>query len=246
MESALYVGKVFHVRHIPKKHHFFYNIFLFWLDLDELSELDNQVSGFSTSHFAPARFSRADYLGPEQQSLKQSVLDRMTKLAGKPLDGKVYFLGQVRMFGLYFSPVNFYYLRQQDGQYSHMLAEVSNTPWDERHHYLVDLAEQKDCQKLFHVSPFNPMDMQYQWNIQQPDHILALTLSCKKERRHFDASLKLTKQELNSKSLFRVMMNIPSMTIKTVFGIYWQALKLFIKGVPVYGHSTRKAKDKKC
>jgi DUF1365 family protein len=118
-----------------------------------------------------------------------------------------------------------------------LLAEVSNTPWNDRHCYLVDLAKQEDCEKVFHVSPFNPMDMQYKWEISQPAQSLKLTLSCHKEVKHFAASLNLSKVELNSKSLFNVLLTIPSMTIKTVIGIYWQALKLFIKGVPFYSHS---------
>lgn len=246
MESALYTGKVFHARHVPKKHRFDYNIFLFWLDLDELPDVANKVKGFSVSSFAAAQFRRSDYLGDPNQPLKSSVLAKMTELAGEQLQGKIFLLGQVRVFGLYFSPVNFYYLRNDNDEYTHVLAEVSNTPWNERHCYLVDLKDQKDSEKVFHVSPFNPIDMQYQWNILQPNQKLALSLSCKKETRHFDASLQLSKQELNSKTLFNVMISIPSMTLKTVFGIYWQALKLFVKGVPFYSHPHSKGKENKC
>lgn len=242
MNSALYTGKVFHARHFPKKHAFDYRIFLFWLDLDEIEEVCAQVKGISKNRLSPIRFKRADYLGDEHQDLKTSVLQRMSKLAEKPLTGKVFLLGQLRTFGLYFSPVNFYYLQQSDGHFSHLLAEVSNTPWNQRHHYLVDLSEQNSCEKAFHVSPFNPIDMHYQWNIKQPDSRLALTLSCIKKQKHFEASLQLIRQPLNSKHLFRVLLSIPSMTIKTLVGIYWQALKLFIKGVPFYGHPGNKDK----
>ena len=106
--------------------------------------------------------------------------------------------------------------------------------------------DQKNSEKVFHVSPFNPIDMQYQWNIRQPNQKLALSLSCKKETRHFDASLQLNKQILNSKTLFNVMISIPSMTLKTVFGIYWQAIKLFVKGMPIYSHPQSKGKENKC
>ncbi|GAA0857828.1 hypothetical protein GCM10009114_25080 [Aliiglaciecola litoralis] len=186
------------------------------------------------------RYKRSDYLGDPQKSLQSAVLERMSELADKPLSGRVFMLGQMRMFGLYFSPVNFYYLQQDDGQFSHLLAEVSNTPWNQRHHYLVDLNDQQDCQKAFHVSPFNPMDMQYHWNVRQPGERLALALSCSKGEKHFDARLSLQRKSLNSNSLLRVVMSIPSMTVKTLVGIYWQAFKLFLKGVPVYGHSQNK------
>jgi DUF1365 family protein len=239
MQSAIYKGNVFHSRFVPKKHAFTYQIFLLWLNLDEIDLLDAEVKGFSAKSWAPLRFKRSDYLGDANKSLKQSVLDKMSELAQQPITGNVYLLGQTRTFGMYFSPVNFYYLQQEDGTFSHLLAEVSNTPWNDRHCYLVDLAKQEDCDKVFYVSPFNPMDMQYKWKISQPEQSLKLTLSCHKEVKHFVASLNLSRIELNSKSLFHVLLSIPSMTVKTVFGIYWQALKLFIKGVPFYSHSAQ-------
>lgn len=239
MQSAIYQGKVFHARHYPKKHAFSYNIFLLWLHLDEVVTLEQQVRFFSASAWAPLHFRRSDYLGDATMPLKQAVLAKMSQLAGEPLTGEVYFLGQVRTFGLYFSPVNFYYLRQPDGQYSHTLAEVSNTPWQDRHCYLVDLAHQQDSEKKLHVSPFNPMDMQYKWNIAQPSERLTLSLKCVKQITHLDTSLNLKRSQMNSKSVCNVLLKIPSMTVKTIFGIYWQATKLFIKRVPFYAHPTQ-------
>jgi uncharacterized protein len=236
MESAIYQGQVVHNRLIPKKHHFSYSIFLLWIKLDELADIEKNVSWFSTSKWAPIRFKRTDYLGSPDTPLQQSVLEKMSSLAGTELHGSVFLLSPLRTLGWYFSPVNFYYLQQENGHFSYLLAEVSNTPWNERHCYLVDLNEQQDSQKVFHVSPFNPMDMTYKWKISQPMQQLRLTLSCHQQSKHFVAALDLCKEPLNSSTLKRVVMNIPSMTIKTVVGIYWQALKLFVKRVPFYGH----------
>jgi ABC-type dipeptide/oligopeptide/nickel transport system ATPase subunit len=131
-------------------------------------------------------------------------------------------------------------LQDESGAYTHLLAEVSNTPWNKRHCYLVDLADQQDCQKAFHVSPFNPMDMQYKWHIAQPGEQLRLSLSCHKDIKHFTASLNLSRYELNSSKLGNVVLSIPSMAIKTLWGIYWQAIKLFVKRVPFVSYQTRK------
>lgn len=235
-ESALYDGTVFHRRFKPTQHQFSYSIYMFWLKLDEVSELSSSLSHFSGNGRALAEFRRADYLGDNSLSLEDAVRSRMSELNGTPLDGDVFLLGNIRMLGVYFSPVNFYFLRQADGTFSHMLAEVSNTPWNERHHYLVDLSEQRDTEKAFHVSPFNPMDMHYQWKITQPGDTLSLAMNCIRDDKEFSAGINMKKMSLNSRSLSSVMKRTPSMTIKTVAGIYWQALKLLLKRTPVYSH----------
>lgn len=238
LESGIYTGSVFHQRSVPKLHKFDYKIYLFWLKLSELDSLSQHVSGFSQNKngFSAVNFCRKDYLGKQETALEYSVLSKMNDLSDVDLDGDVFMLGQVRTFGLYFSPVNFYYLRNADGLYTHMLAEVSNTPWNKRHHYLVDLQNQQDCEKAFFVSPFNPMDMQYKWQVQQPGNSLKLHLSCYKDTKHFEAAIDMQLKPLNSATLRASLFSIPSMTIKTVFGIYWQAVKLFFKRVPIYTH----------
>jgi len=245
LESAIYTGSVFHQRSQPKIHKFSYNIYLFWLKLAEVETLSHVIKGFSSEKrgLAVVNFKRSDYLGDDSISLQEAVLKRMNELYEPnnheqlPLSGDVFLLGQVRTFGLYFSPVNFYYLRNEDGKFTHLLAEVSNTPWNQRHHYLVDLATQKDTAKAFHVSPFNPLDMTYKWQVKQPDDKLALHLSCYQQSKHFEAALDMQKKPLTSVNLRKSLMSIPSMTIKTIAGIYWQAIKLFIKRVPIYTHS---------
>ena len=238
MQSGIYTGNVFHKRSVPKVHEFNYRIYLFWLKLKELDTLSASVKGFGVdkSGFSVVNFKREDYLGDRDIDLESAVLTKMNTLSSVTITGDVYMLGQVRTFGLYFSPVNFFYVRNQNGLFTHMLAEVSNTPWNKRHYYLVDLETQDNCDKAFHVSPFNPMDMQYKWKIQQPADTLTLNLSCYKQTKHFEAAINMQKKPLNTASLRQSMLSIPSMTIKTVVGIYWQAIKLFLKRVPIYTH----------
>ncbi|MDF2178209.1 DUF1365 domain-containing protein [Aliiglaciecola sp. CAU 1673] len=241
-EHAIYTGRVWHARHQPTVHRFSYKMSLFWLDLDDLDSLSS-TPGLSAARWAPVQFKRDDYLTNPELPLGQVAIERMSALAGKPLKGKVFLLGQLRLLGVYFSPVNFYYLRQENGHYSHALAEVSNTPWNERHHYLIDLDNPAETEKAFHVSPFNPMQMQYKWRVPQPDDALTLGISCYQGSRHFDALMKLDRQPVNSKTLRRVMLS--TMSIKTVLAIYWQALKLWIKGTPLYTHSPARRSDAK-
>jgi len=227
-----------HRRSQPKMHEFTYHIYLWFLKLSELEELDKKLSLFnvSASGLQPFRFKSNDYIPSEEGDIQSRALKKFNQLSTDELNGEVFLLGQVRTFGMYFSPVNFYFLKQQTGHFSHMLAEVSNTPWHQKHYYIVDLKHQSNTKKAFHVSPFNPMDMIYKWRINEPGPKLDLHLSCYCETKHFEASLDMHKQELSNRFLKRMLLTIPSMTIKTVIGIYWQALKLFLKRIPIYAH----------
>ncbi|RPJ66101.1 DUF1365 domain-containing protein [Alteromonas sediminis] len=242
IESAIYQGKVHHERVHPTQHSFEYALSLFWLKLDELPHLTKSLRHFSISRLSFHRFKLSDYFVHKDLNstcdLIEAIKERMVHLgATSALDGDIFFLGQLRSMGIYFSPVNFYYHRNEESQvFDYMLAEVSNTPWNEKHYYLVDLKQQHDTQKTFHVSPFNPIDMTYKWQVSQPDERLSLALSCYQEHRHFTASIAMKKQPLTDRTLRALTLKMPSTTLFSLIGIYWQALKLFIKRTPVYGH----------
>ena len=237
MESALYSGFVMHKRFLPKAHGFKYPFFMWYLDLDSI---DNQLQlgrWFSTDSWALSRFRRADYLGQPDRPLADCVKDEMSRLTGRQVTGKVFGLLNLRTLGLYFSPVNFYFGFSDNNEPSHLLAEVSNIPWNERHHYAHLLNGSKAelvNKKNFKVSPFNPShDQTYRWQIEAPGDKLCINLGVHDERGHvFDAGLRLQRQPFTSKSARRLLLRTPVMTAYIVAAIYWQALKLFVKGIP--------------
>lgn len=236
MKPALYVGTIAHKRRLPVCHGFQYGLFMWFLNLDELQGLPSLSPWFSTGKWAFSRFYRPDYYGDPAVSLADAIRTRMEQLTGRRVTGQVYGLLNMRTLGLYFSPVNFYYGYDDNGSLTHFLAEVSNIPWNERHqygHYVGDNALTPDNAKQFRVSPFNPVNQHYSWKITAPDENLTVQLGVKDERgRIFQAILNLKRHPLTRRTVTGQLLKKPAMTVYMVAAIYWQAFKLYRKGVP--------------
>ncbi|MRI62244.1 DUF1365 domain-containing protein, partial [Enterococcus faecalis] len=182
MNSCLYHGVLRHRRFRPKAHQFRYSVFMAWLDLDELETLP--AVGVRRNRVAAASFHDADY--PLGTPLKENVLTRLESLTGERPQGRVMLLTQLRYFGFHFNPVNFYYCYDRAETLRWVLAEVRNTPWNERHYYAVNGQDARPTEKAFHVSPFNPMDMVYHWRFNPPDDSLHMHIENHQEAKVFD------------------------------------------------------------
>ncbi|MGF1687306.1 DUF1365 domain-containing protein [Photobacterium japonica] len=246
MNSALFVGSVRHRRFHPVEHQFNYPMFMPFIDLDELDALEQTVTGFGQKWWHFARLDAGDYLRDDQQAttLKQAVINKAARLTGEMVDGRVMMLCQLRYAGLYFSPINLYYLYDQQGEWKTVLVEVSNTPWNGRHYYALPAktawnTPQWRGEKQFHVSPFNPMDQYYQWQLKDPLKQLLVHLDIhdqSDDRKVLDATMAMQRQPFTTAVLWRLLAKTPVQTAKVVIGIYWQAFKLWRKKAPFYDH----------
>lgn len=250
MHSSIFKGQVKHWRKTPVTHAFEYGVFMMYLDL---SELDTVFAGrwfWSTSRPALARFSRANYFGDATESLDTSVRNLVEEKTGSRPAGPVRLLTNLSYFGYCFNPISLYYcFDADDKRLETIVAEVSNTPWGERHCYVLpddqntgsEQSRRFRVEKNLHVSPFMGMDMTYSWLITEPaENLLVRIHNHKGDESLFGASLNLAREPITAWSLAGVLIRYPFMTFKVMLGIHWQALKLWVKGCPVQTHPDKK------
>ena len=234
-----------HVRTAPKHHAFSYRMAMFYLDLDEIEHLNVAPRLLTSRKFSLYRFCRTDYHRPNCPDLKQAVLETFGKLTGYVLQGdeRVCLLTQLRTLGYCYNPVSFYYIfRSASSQWLGVLAEINNTPWNERHSYALLSSDgqnaEKIFQKIFHVSPFMPMDQQYAWQFGPPKQNVTVHMENFDPQygKCFVAQLKLSLKKISPLNVLSVFFCYPLTTFITISAIYWHALRLRIKGVKYLEH----------
>lgn len=243
MTSAIYTGTLRHRRHQPREHAFSYRVFMVYLRLDKIDEVLARSRLWGRNALAVARYRREDFLGDPARPLQDEVRRRIHEETGREHHGPIYLLANLRYFGLQINPIACYYCFGEDGEtLEHLVAEVTNTPWGERHSYVLtpegnERVLRQRFAKTFHVSPFNPMAMEYHWRSSRPGERLAIHLeNHTRQGREFDATLALRAEPMTARTMRRILWRFPLMTMKVATAIYWQALKLFIKRVPLYPH----------
>ena len=210
-----------------------------YLDLDELPTLFDGRWLWSSDRPNVAWFRRADHLGPADVPLATAVRELVLREIGRRPVGPVRLLTHLRYFGYVINPVSFYWCHDRDGAVDAVVAEVHNTPWGERHCYVLDARGagpdgtfRVRTRKAMHVSPFLDMDYDYRFRIGAPGDRLSVGIENDRDgTRVFEASLALRRRSLAA-SLSRH----PFQTAEVAVAIYRQAFRLWWKRVPFHAH----------
>jgi len=246
MESFLYEGTLRHRRFVAPRRDFDVSLFMAYLDLGELESVFAGRWLWSTGAPNLAWFRRADHYGDPAVPLDESIRGLVAERTGARPEGPIRLLTHLRYLGHCFNPVSFYYCFARDGRtVETIVAEVSNTPWKERHMYVLPestnlgSADHKhyDFRKDFHVSPFLAMDMDYGWRFGSPGERLWAHMENRQNgERVFEATLSLRRRPITGVELARTLAFRPAMTVKVVASIYYQALLLWLRRATFYPH----------
>jgi DUF1365 family protein len=219
---------------------------MMYLDLEELPTLFKGRPLWSSDRPTLAWFRREDHFGDPTVKMDEAVRGLVAERTGAHPTGPIRLLTHLRYFGFCFNPVSFFYcFDPSDSHVETLVAEVNNTPWGERHCYVLpesmNLGDGRKkryrFEKQFHVSPFMDMNMRYDWRFVEPDRELVVHMENHDgDTKHFDATLTLEREEISAGSLMKVLAIHPWMTGKVIAAIHWQAFRLWWKKAPFYVH----------
>ncbi len=243
--SWAYHGWVRHRRHEPVVHRFGYRHALIGLDLDNGRQALESHPWFGWQRPAPVRFHRGDFLRPVQVPLTEAVHRCVRDQTGVEFAGGIELVTQPRAWGVSFNPVSFYLCHHADGRLAAIVADITNTPWLERHAYALAVPEDHQAgdaldftfAKRFHISPFSPMRQIYRWRFIVRERALGVHMrSCEGDRCVFDATMVLARRPLRAGGLARLLRTSPLLNLQVIFAIYMQAKRLWRKNVPFHPH----------
>jgi DUF1365 family protein len=238
--SALYEGWVAHRRLGPVEHRFRYRVVMPLLDLDELPEVLDRHPLWSARRPALVRWHRRDFLGDPEVPLADAARELVRARIDAAPSGPVRLLAGLRFAGHAFNPISLLYLHGPDGRVETVVAEVTNTPWRERHAYVLDGEDgevRTTVAKRMHVSPFMGMDQRYRVVASEPASRLALRITSLEDGRAVhEAALSLRRTELDRRSMTRAMLAYPAAGLTTLARIYGHAARLRFKGLRPVPH----------
>ena len=199
-------------------------------------EVKNGPRLFSRNRFNLTAVNDKDHGGPVGQGRGVDWAHDVFADAGLPEGCAILLLTQPSFAGYIFNPVSFWLAMRGDDLIA-AIAEVNN-PWGDRHSYLCHLPEfapitpgaSMHARKLMHVSPFQDVAGDYQFNFDITPEKIAIRIGFKNGEDGVIATLMGGRKPLSNISILGALIRRPTGALRTITLIHWQALRLKLKG----------------
>ena len=249
MTADLYVSEVMHRRSRPKAYEFVYRVFNIVLDIDHIAETAARHRLFSHNRFNLFSFHDRDH-GPRDGTALRPWIERQLAAAGLPeAAANVRLLCMPRVLGYGFDPLSVWYCSDDTGALRAVLYEVKNT-FGDQHGYLMPVVESTggptdhEFDKIFHVSPLIAMNARYRIRTVSPDDRLAVSIrESDAEGEFLVATLTGDRRDMTDTALLRQFLRVPFMSLKVIFAIHWQAIRLILRGAKYTNRPEPPAED---
>lgn len=237
MTAALYVGETVHRRLSPKPHKFRYSLFQLLLDIDHLDEDLAGLRVLRRGRFGLFSIDDRDHGWRDGRSLRSWVETRLAETGVAATAHRIQLLTFPRVLGFVFNPISLLYVRDAGGALEAVIYEVNST-FGQTHAYVAPAAghgpQRQVADKRLFVSPFFAVDGDYRFDVTPPTRRLNLSIVRSTDGRPvFTATLTALRKPLNDRRLLGLFVRMPLMTLKVVAAIHWEALRLFLKGIPL-------------
>ena len=236
----LLTGHVMHRRLRPAANTFVYPVFFCEFPVADLARLNSPI--FAVDRWNLLSFHQRDH-GPRDGSPLLPWIRARLRERGLPDDGEIRLQCFPRVFGYVFNPVSFWYCHDAAGRLIAVLAEVNNT-FGEHHDYLLHHPDGRpladgdvlEASKAFHVSPFCTVEGRYRFRFRRRARCLVAHIDyADRAGDLLLTSISGTCQAWTVRRVLTAFLRMPLLTFGVMARIHWQALKLWLKGVPFHG-----------
>lgn len=239
MTSCAYTGVVVHKRLVPTQHAFTYKLFSLSLDVDEIDHLDRSLRLFSRNRWNLLSFHDRDHGDRDGTPVGAQVRDILRGAGLEHACERITLLCCPRLLGFVFNPLSVYFCYRRDGGLGVVVYEVSNT-FRERKSYVIPVLHDdgaliaQGCAKEMYVSPFTSTHGCYEFHVLRPGERVVVGVDFRSVdgpvlKTHFRGERRI----LSDWTIAGLVARHPLMTLKVVAGIHFEALRLWLKGVPL-------------
>jgi len=239
-------GHVVHHRYSPKEHRFTDRMYWHLVAIDDLNSWCQQSLFRSHNGFNIYGLCDRDYVVKDKRSISIKLNEYLQQQTGEVFNGHVLLMTHPRFINVGFNSVSFYFCYQQD-QLTFIVSEINNTPWGDKQLYFHDCRQQDKTSKAdtydfsfdktFHISPFVPMDIHYQWRFKVNAEGVDVHMKLSKDG---DSIMYVGMQTLwcasDTKAGLSLTVRRPAQAWKMWLNIYYQAARLWLKKIPFYNH----------